>query len=812
MRGAHVGVALRRSCGWAPILAALVFAVSWTAFCEDVIDITGVDVRVVQGSGSSSSLLNRAAVGDLLHIRAGVWNVSDQTVERVEIEFFFTEQVTGEHGRIGTQTVYEIVPGGEKRPVVTLDTRGFTPGVYRFTAALFDPDGSLRDDVVENNRYEQSTSEGTSMLAQGPGIAELSLATPFGTCQLARTVLVNPLWGTTTEMATGGIANRISLNVYNVGTDTLTNARSETGQPISVTVEYRNSPSDAWEPLGSYSPGAGGNTLTVQFPDIAPGGNTTVLLSELDYSPLAPLYRPTAEQQDTFSVLGQKAGTKDPLFLRVVLAAGLGESIASQEIYLPSKTSGTTVYSDRDLWTFPARSECGCTSGCDRFCTTIGPVRSGFLLFHVTSNGEDYQLNALDARSGNSIASWTTDTPIVTQPVVGFAEVQGVGEWIVFVGTGDGAVQSIVIRRTLQGAVTLEKRDAWDAPSGSVSSLDTSTGEPTAHLLLTNTAVGVDSLGEAALIVASANGVFFLDASSGEILSSYRTRDDLLVESDDFEGSAPLSVTLKPAYAGEMLWFSIDRYIVGLDGLSGNGCVFPANTRITTPLALWEPTGTLFFGAEFGTVYALDTNGVLVPGAEGEQSTLSCPAPDSINSSLRRIEGIALGLDGSRDGDDDIAVYAVDEAFTVWNVEYDPEGGFHHTTTGRGRRQVDATSDETANPGTVTPWTSTTVPALVWDAQNGVETVFYSGMFLFAREREGSTVTRPALYALNGDLTSVRTFTTWEEELEFVFTLEDATRPFLTPVWFDSEESLIVAVPGGYLYAFNGAFVSSGEN
>ncbi len=816
MRGSHAGIGngvCRRAGYGAAILVALVLCLSGAVLSDDIIAITGIDVRVVSGTGASSALSDQAGVGDLLHVRANVANVGAQTVERLEIEFFFTEQITGEHGKIGTQTVYEILAGGEKRPVVTLDTTGFTPGIYRFTAALLDPDSALNDDVTENNRYEQRLAEATAMLASGARIGELSVLTTFGLCQLGSTASRN-LFGTTRVELQGGITDSINLSVYNVGRVPLTNAvAGEDHDPIAVAVQYRNSnePTVAWEPLGSYAPDGSDNTLEVRFDDIAPGDSKELLLKILDFSALEPVYRPTTDQQATFSVLGRPAGSRDRLFVRVVLTAGSGDTAVSQEIFLPSETSGATIYGEPDLWTFPVRSECGCEESCDRVSTAIAPVLlpGDTFLFHVTTDGTGSELNVLNVTSGASVADWSTDQEIVTRPALswerfevpnpdpnsmGLLEVQ---EWTVYLGTDDGALHSLLVTRTEDGAVTLVERPGWAAPDGLVSGLDRE-DKTTTHLVLTDTGVRSEALDEVELIVTSESGAFFLNASSGASISEFTRRTDIAIVDDaGFADTEPLSISLAPVYVAGMLWFAVDQYVVGLDGTAHNGCAYAVDDVVTTPLALAGDASTIFLGTAFGTIYAL-TAGSVVPTDPDDAGPPICPTLLSIDTTLRSVVGIATGEDEPRAGDTDIRVYAVDEDFSVWSIEYQPGDGFQPSTR-IGPTQVRASGSQ----GAMVPWTSKTSPALA-ETNRGVETVFLAGMFRDQTEG-GTTVTRPALYALTSDLERIKSFDAWGEMPEFVFKLEVSGLPFLTPLLYEEKSWVIVTVPGGYLYTFDGS-------
>ena len=89
-------------------------------------------------------------------------------------------------------------------------------------------------------------------------------------------------------------------------------------------------------------------------------------------------------------------------------------------------------------------------------------------------------------------------------------------------------------------------------------------------------------------------------------------------------------------------------------------------------------------------------------------------------------------------------------------------------------------------------------------AGGSVETVFLAGIFRDQTEG-GTTATRPALYALSSDLSRIKTFDAWGETPSFVFKLDTESSPFLTPLLYEEKSWVIVTVPGGYLYAFDGS-------
>ena len=183
--------------------------------------------------------LDQALVGDTIRVSASVKNLGTTSTGQFDVDFFFTETISGEHGKIGSQAVIGLDPGEERRPVVTFDSSSFAPGLYVFSAEA-DPPRTLGETERCNNFAPLGDCAGTleqsdnryqlSLLQQGSHISELNLSADFAICQM------------------GSLTTGWFVEAHNVGTD----AFSIMGSDLEVFGYYReslNPPANAFAPL-----------------------------------------------------------------------------------------------------------------------------------------------------------------------------------------------------------------------------------------------------------------------------------------------------------------------------------------------------------------------------------------------------------------------------------------------------------------------------------------------------------------------------------------------------------------------------------
>lgn len=631
----------RKGLGW-PVLPLLVVLVAgWAVNGQtgEETDIAVVSLHigwVEQEASQDRSLgLDQALVGDTVRVSATVRNVGKAAVGQFEVDFFFTETISGEHGKIGTQTVSGLDVGEESRPVVSVDTTAFTPGVYVFSAEA-DADGSLGEEEANrcNNvaplgacagaEEERADRYRLTLLRSGRHISEMTLADAFPVCRM------------------GSLQTSLAVDVHNVGTESLTSADLEVWGYYRLALEP---PADEFDFLVK---DAEGNPVQLsKFASPGDPGDEGFILVTLNYDIFNRLFQPSAAAAESGDVLGKA----NPVQLRISVNPEGGGS--PKDVFLPEPFNLAQFYSTVDLWTFPARTHCRCDDYTDIESVHVAPVVSGGLVFHVASTASGDRLHVLKVRTGEEKASWApAGGGSLTSPAVSYdAPTQ---TYRVYVGAGDGRVYALEGEDKEDEPFLVE---LWQSDDGLGTGFDTTSESPTTHLVLSDDG--------SKLVVGSGHGVFVLDTVAGGTERSH-TRHG--------------AVTTAPAYVDGTgtIWIAADEVVYGIRS-NGSSCSFDAQDRITTSLGLNATRTTLFFGAESGGFYALD--------ATSSGSTCSEKAFDGIT--LRSIVGMSLVST-----DDDAVIYLTSDIGEIARFEYDEGRGFDDVELSE--RQFDPTDILTA--------------------------------------------------------------------------------------------------------------------
>ena len=822
------------------LAAAVVFAVDWhgagQSGAEDLV-ITDISVRRVATGGDdpAQGLVGVGAiVGDQLHVRAVVANNGTTvTYERLRVDFYFTENVTKEHGLLGTQTVFKLAPGEERLPAISVPTDGFTPGFYSFTAAIADPADPEGGYVVE---YPLPTDEITTIAisGEGPRIAELrETVFPFALCQF------------------GGLQSSIQIKLGNVGTaefegftvrtpttsDLLLTACTESGASLCAAEDYSASPEQCGErsgitivekPFETYAYEFGGiGDISIQakldtsapitlpltlarMSQLSPGARGTLFL-EYCTSPLSGLYRAEPTSVAHFEVLGQAAKLSEPLQLEVSITPRTETSAGTtRTLLLPSDDESAIVYSELDLWQFPQPALCGCASvgTCEQVPTAspgLKPVYEGSgILFHVTDTGSGEQLiHALDpnpaedeplvlASSATSLGARAVTDPVFrpgnTYRETVFVEEKGADglletSWYhVYVGAADGSVHKHSLKKTSidQDRNTLEYEwildggdsevEAWTLQSGLVA--DTTADRPTTHLLLAEAPTGEDDEVVDVLVVSGPSGLFTLDARTGAKLQTITEE----------------AVLLAPAIAAGAVWYVIGDKLNGakLDasGDEDAGCTAVELTLDGVPnTALQAARGALFWGDARGGVYAI------VVGANCSRAVSEVEA--DIDATIASIGPVAGAAAVEGDGTHDVVVFATDIDGKIIAIEFNTSTAkFSDSIATYSGWALNGEGDLTdaelgriggeGNGSELTPLRGrTTASPVVVVGDADPETVFLVGEFDAVSDTDAKEGEVAALVAFDPNLHGgnsqfiVRKATSWGAPVQFVLKLAD---------------------------------------
>ncbi len=629
----------RERWGWLvlPLLVALLAGGTAHGQAGEGADIAIVSLHVgwveQEASQDRSLGLDQALVGDTVRVSATVRNLGTTAVGQFEVDFFFTETISGEHGKVGTQTVSGLDVGEESRPVVSIDTTTFTPGIYIFSA-----EADAADSLEEANRCNNVAPLGAcagdaeeradryqlTLLRSGRHISEMTLADAFPVCRM------------------GSLQTSLALDVHNVGTESLTSSDLQVWGYYRLALE---APADEFDFLVK---DVDGNPVQLsKFASPGDPGDEGFILVTLNYDIFNRLFQPSASAGESGDVLGRA----NPVQLRISVNPEGGGS--PEDVFLPAQFYLAQFYSTADLWTFPARAHCRCDDYTDIESVHVAPVISGGLVFHVASTSSGDRLHVLKVRTGEEKASWApAGGGSLTSPAVWYDT--STQTYRIYLGAGDGRVYA------LEGEDKDEEpflAELWQSDDGLVTGFDASLEVPTTYLVLSDDG--------SKLVVGSGNGVFVLDAIDGETERSQ---------------TALGAVTSAPAYADGTgtIWIAADEVVYGIRS-NGSSCSFDVQDRISTSLGLNATETTVFFGAESGGFYALD--------ATSGGSTCSEEAFDGIT--LRSIVGMSMVST-----DDDAVIYLTSDIGEIARFEYDDGRGFDDVILSE--RQFDPTDILTA--------------------------------------------------------------------------------------------------------------------
>ena len=789
------------------LVGVLVCVVAGATVAGSDLVVGEISVRRVAVGDDLTGGLSRvdATVGDLLHIRAAVTNGTAEKIEQLQVDFFFTEVVTREHGLLGTQSVFSLDPGQTRFPAISVRTDGFTPGFYVFTAAIRDPeaaqDGSTSIRYVSSNTQLETDTEWTVIADSGASISEIQLGTTvFEACQF------------------GGIQNSFSLSVRNVGTVDLQDV------DLSVTVAPKFGDKEQ-------SPLSIGNIDASLVPGSFEG---LVTITGLDTSSLQGFYAPPDKAKSHFEVLGRPLREEESLKLviRMTPAPESGSPGTTQEVELPLGGEGARLYSQIDLWQYPAPSGCGCESRgtCAENLPVANPaVRPVYsadaaILFHLTASGDGtYELHALDPESGEDLGDpLVLSDRVVTDPVIDVVTERD------FLGAVKSATVSIYVG-TEAGSVDLHtlvfgKSDgvfewkavgdeggpaSWEGLSGIVSA--TTASSPATHLLHVEASLAEGEDPQDLLIVSGPDGIYVLDAEDGTLVQT---------AADWWSGttSTPSRVAVTTGSAPGYLWYAVADRLYGVELANAPtaaapdrlSCSVDLNWSVTTSVV--ETGDFLFWGNATGEVEAIP----VAAACAGNSASV-----ESARVLSGGVAGLTVGTDGTglSDSDQDPVVFATSVNGVVASIEFDANAGeFERSISssqllnlaGSDDLDSDAVSSVRSNATRLVPINGGTSAPPVILPETGPETVFLASQFAASSGDPDKQGFRWAVVGLQvnnpGEAFTVRKATVWGEqgtgeEVQFVFKLDEGVGPIVEPLVVN--DILVVVVPGDRLYAFN---------
>lgn len=518
---------------------------------------TGI-VETASGVDRSSLGLDEAVIGDTVRVSALVTNDGAAATGEFDVDFFFTETISGEHGRLGTQVVSGLEPGESKRPVVVFDTSTFSPGIYAFSAEA-DPRGLLNDsDPCDNaaprracggTAAESSSKYSLTIVREGRHISQLVLSGAFPMCPM----------GDIDKLS----KRTLTVVVHNVGTQPLTSS------DLAVYGYYRQGltpPANEFVPL--VTDGSGNPVQLSKIVSFSQGGRAGSISITLNYDTLAQIFAPPSALRDAGEVLGRPNAAQ----LRITVQT-VGGSGASQDIFLPEQFELAQFYSAVELWTFPQRATC-CRSDCAAVVSVSAtPAVAGGVVFHVVrSTGAD-TLYALSADTGEVKGIWPApDGKTLTSPVAAYSE--STRTHSIYIGASNGRVYGLTGLEDDEGGFL---RQAWESTTVGVVTGAT-------YLAVTNDSANV--------LVGSGSGAYVLNAATG---AAVRT-----VTSHVPVSSAPIY----RASTGD-LWFPAGNSVYRVP-TTGSEFTYNAGARVTTALTSNAKGTILFFGTETGDIHAIN--------------------------------------------------------------------------------------------------------------------------------------------------------------------------------------------------------------
>lgn len=625
------GAGCLRNRRWSRLAAwigALLGVVLLTGFAGSAQSTAGIDIEIVSLHVGWTYGLDQALVGDTVRINARLRNLGTESVGQFTVDFFFTETITGEHGKIGSQTVSGLASGEETRPVISFETTGFTPGIYVFSA-----EADAMETLGESNRCNNVTPleacDGTAaersdkytltVLQSGRHLSQLALQGTFPVCRM------------------GELDTRWTFNVYNVGTESLQLISSSN---LDVAGYYRlalTPPANVFETL------SGSEDLGV-LGFIGSSGSQGSITITLDYASLASEFRPSDREADDFEVIGRS----DQAQLRVSVAPTGEDAGLARDAFFPDQYKLSYFYSTVDAWTFPAREQCRCEDQQyyeDIATVPVEPVVEGGRVFHIvtTSAGSD-RLHVLKVDTGEEQAVWSASGEL-TAPVVAYDNSGAVDIYRIYIGSSDGSVHAL--QYTLGET---ELTSLWQSETGIVTERR-SGNRPTTFLLLSSDAEE--------LIIGSEAGAFVLDPTDGAVLRRHT----------DYE------VTSLPAYADATgtLWMASGSDVYAINP-NGSVCSFEADDPITTSLELNQPQDVVFLGTDGGDLLALGVG-------SGTACTLRAREEALLWDDI-------IGLD-VYSTDEDALIYLTSTTGEVYSIEYkDSQEEFRGTTEGERTKRL----------------------------------------------------------------------------------------------------------------------------
>ncbi len=540
----------------ASLFVLIVIGASLSAFGQgidiaiDALHISWVETADVESRTALN--LDQALVGDTIRVSATVRNAGTTTAGQFNVDFFFTETISGEHGKIGSQAVIGLEPGEQRRPVVTFDSTAFAPGIYIFSAEA-DPERVL-DDTSRCDNFaplgdcagaaEQSDDRyKLTLLQEGSHISEPSLTNAFEICQM------------------GELESNLILEAHNVGTQ----AFALTGSDLDVFGYYRLSLTPPANDFTSLV--RSGNEAQQLFKIVSllnPGEEGFVRIT-LDYTLLGAQFQP-----DPNDALGKA----NPAQLRISLNPIGGGT--PQDIYLPSQFALSQFYSEVDLWTFPNRAHCFCDDYADIESVSIDPVPAGGLVFHAVSSTNGDRLHVLKVRSGEEKPDpWAAPAGTTIRALAATYDAETIS-YRAFVAGSNGTVYAL---------------DGVDKDEGSF----LTPGWTSEAGLVSGPAYLETSADGSMLIVASETGVHVLNALDGAVLRS----------------DTQHAVTTRPVFANTTgtVWYASDETIHGFrsDGSScSNDTILD---QITSNLGINQDETAVFFGTDSGDFFAIGAAG-----------------------------------------------------------------------------------------------------------------------------------------------------------------------------------------------------------
>jgi hypothetical protein len=711
----------------------------------------GVDLSVESihiGWTQRESLdLNQALVGDPIRISAAVQNVGNVAADQFEVVFFFTETITGEHGKLGTQVVSGLGVGAEARPVIVFDTTGFGPGIYTFSTEA-DPQETFGESDRCNNvapRVPCGNEQGepwdrykVTLLEEGHHLSEpksISLVkaqaqVPFEACQMGELLFI-PIFEQ--------LGAKIIVEIYNVGTEVLSIG------DLEVWGYYRQ---DLTGAAGEFRPlvvDEDGNPVELSKTGSLGGPGTTGYVTiTLKYDQFKTVFESHSTAENPFEDLG----VPDRVQLRITMKPVATEgAVSQQDLFLPGRFQLADYYSTVDLWTFPDRGECDANGYDDITGVNVPPAAVGEYVFHVAATSSGDRLYALNVRSGDEEGTWSPSAAgvtLISSPVV-FSDEDGA--YRIYVAANDGRIYAL---KGMKSAGQAFLSSLWQSLGNIV------IGDPFLSLSSDGTK----------LIVGSESGAYALNAYSGAVLSS---------------NTSIGAVEAAPAYsqANETMWVvagegdKAGKMIYGIRQ-DGTVCSYDAGDRVTTSLFLNEDQTRLLFGSSDGKLRALD--------ASSTGST--CVAKDVYqHEELTQIAGMAVVSDGAN-----AAVYLTGELGDIAWVEYKETGGFKEK----------AISPRGSQPSHIS------VPPALLERDDDVMVVFVVGT------GKGKVEGRPVLQGWESDLEEYWQVRLWGFDAPFVFKPEEEGVPpqsLLAPVVVVDQDrenrTLLVASSDGFLYAFD---------